>query len=706
MEFKPGDVVGGYAIQGVLGRGGMGIVYRAANPTLPRSDALKVLSAEYSNDPQFRARFEREATVASTLGHPNIVAVYSRGETDGGQLWIAMQYVAGTDADRELIDGRMTPDRAAHVIGEVAKALDYAHRRHVLHRDVKPANFLIAPPEHDGDDERVFLADFGIARAKDDTAHLTTDGTVMASIAYAAPEALSGSSDQLDHRADIYSLGCSLFRLLTGKTPFAGRGGVPAIVTAHVFEDPPKVTDLAPHLPVGLNDVIAKAMAKNPNARYQTARELAEATTAALADTTTAVPKSTITQVPKSTITQEWESAPPATQGVTYPPSRSASRPLSGPQPPLEARPPGQPPHPGPAAPYPTGQFSGANARTQPREFVAAPATSRPPLPMPPPEKKSLKRRVVIPAAVVALVAVLAVAGFVLLYQNNPNNAPYSPQTVTHAHGSTEITQSPSSVAALGPGDADALLSLGMQPVAIASTGAAVPSWIRDKLTGEPTVMNFIDTSAIAAAKPDLILATGDIDDATYERLAAIAPTITRPNDNNPWNWQSQLKWIAKIVGKEGAATQLISTIATQQNDLRNQNNNVAGKTASVLHMTDTGYSWTLAPSNAADFLTSIGLTYDPKLTREDGETSETRAVGNLGKLYMVDTSLLVVVRTDKEAGGGGAAGLPKELGAFRGALVIVDDPDTIAALANPGGALATQFLDTTWVPRLVDEMH
>lgn len=688
MEFKPGDVVGGYAIQGVLGRGGMGIVYRAANPTLPRSDALKVLSAEYSNDPQFRARFEREATVASTLGHPNIVAVYSRGETDGGQLWIAMQYVAGTDADRELLDGRMTPDRAAHVIGEVAKALDYAHRRHVLHRDVKPANFLIAPAEHEGDDERVFLADFGIARAKDDTTHLTTDGTVMASIAYAAPEALSGTSDQLDHRADIYSLGCSLFRLLTGKTPFAGRGGVPAIVTAHVFEDPPKVTDLAPHLPVGLNEVIAKAMAKNPDARFQTARELAEATTAALADTTTAVPKSTVTQA--------WDAAPhPISDGMTHPAGRPPQWRPSGPQ---------QTRHPGPVAPYPSGQFSGANARTQPREFTGPPPAPRPPAPMPPVEKKPFKRRIVIPAVV--LVAVLVVAGFVLLYQNNPNNAPYSPQTITHAHGTTDITASPTAVAALGPGDADALLSMGIQPVAIASAGGAVPSWIRDKLTGEPPVMDFIDTGAIAAAKPDLILATGDLDDATYQRLTAIAPTITRPTGDEPWNWQSQLKWIAKIVGKEGAATQLTSTIAAQQNDLRNQNAKASGKTVSVLNMSDSGFSWTLAPSNAADFLTSLGLTYDPKLAREEGETADVRAVGNLSRLYAVDTSVLVVIRTDKAAGGGGAAGLPTELGAFRGALVIVDDPDTIAALANPGGALATQFLDKNWVPQLVDELH
>ncbi|MGV0810673.1 serine/threonine-protein kinase [Mycolicibacterium boenickei] len=689
MEFKPGDEVGGYTIEGVLGRGGMGIVYRAANPTLPRSDAVKVLSAEYSNDPQFRARFEREATVAATLSHPNIVAVYARGKADNGQLWIAMQYVAGTDADHELREGKMTPERAAHVTAEVAKALDYAHRRGVLHRDVKPANFLITPAEHDGDDERVFLADFGIARAKDDTTHLTTDGTVMASIAYASPEALSGTT--VDHRADIYSLGCSLYRMLTGKTPFAGRGGVEAILTAHLTAPPPRVTDLAPNLPAGLNDVIAKAMAKDPAARYQSARELANATTEALADNTTAVPR--------STVTQEWGATPP-------PP----------PMPDAPTRPAGRPPawNPNnprsqyePAITYPSGVYSGphANAGNRSREFTAAPQAHQAVAPVPV-QKKSLKRRLVIPAAAVAIVAVLAV-GFVMLYLNNPNNAPYQPQTVTHAHGTTEITASPRAVAALGPGDADALLSLGMQPVAVQWSLGELPSWIRDKITGDPPVMNFIDTGAVKAAKPDLILATGDIDASTYDSLKAIAPTITRPTDEDrPWNWQNQLQWVAKIVGKEGAATQLTSKVATQQNDLRNQNSGVAGKTVGVLNLTDEGVSETLAPSNASDYFSSLGLTYSPKFAREPGEEGKvTRPVGNLSLLYRLDTDVLVVVRTDKGAGGGGAAGLPVELNAFRGAMVIVDDPDTVAALAEPGGVLATQFLNTSLVPKLVDQI-
>ncbi|BBY97351.1 serine/threonine-protein kinase PknH/PknJ [Mycolicibacterium fallax] len=271
-----GAVFAGYRIERVLGAGGMGVVYLARNPVLPRSDALKILPVEMSRDDNFRARFVREADVAAGLTHPNIVQIYRRGEADG-QLWIAMQFVDGTDAENALRAGTMTPQRAVHIVTEVAKALDHAHSRNVVHRDVKPANFLLSA--EDGDAERVLLADFGIARALDDATSLTAAGSVMATVSYAAPEVLSGGV--ADGRTDIYALGCTLYRLLTGQAPYQG-DDVAAVMMAHLQQPPPLVSATRPGLPAALDGVVATAMAKDPAQRYRTAREFAKAATAAL----------------------------------------------------------------------------------------------------------------------------------------------------------------------------------------------------------------------------------------------------------------------------------------------------------------------------------------------------------------------------------------------------------------------------------------
>jgi serine/threonine protein kinase len=314
VMLRVGSIVAGYRIERVLGTGGMGAVYLAANPTLPRYDALKVLSVELSADPDFRARFIREADVAAALEHPQIVSVYNRGQTDDGQLWIAMQFIDGTDAEAALRAGAMTPQRAVHTITEVAKALDFAHAHNVVHRDVKPANFLLSGPI--GPDERVLLGDFGIARALDDVG-LTATGSVMATVAYAAPEVLSGA--RFDGRADIYSLGCTLFRMLTGKTPFPADNGAAAMMLAHLQRPPPRVTDLMPSLPASLDQVIATAMAKDPAARFSSATELAHTAASALREPTLrfggplpSVPPAEVSSYPRMEPTGApwWQQAP------------------------------------------------------------------------------------------------------------------------------------------------------------------------------------------------------------------------------------------------------------------------------------------------------------------------------------------------------------------------------------------------------------
>ncbi|WP_194815767.1 protein kinase domain-containing protein [Nocardia sp. XZ_19_385] len=270
-----GTVFAGYQIERPLGRGGMGTVYAARHPRLPRQIALKLLNRDLYADETARLRFEREADVAARLDHPNIVSVLDRGAEDG-VLWISMQYVEGSDA-AAFGGAPLDPMRAARIIGQTAEALDHAHERGVLHRDVKPANILLAAAR-DGD--RVLLTDFGIARLRDDQHQATKTGEFLATLAYAAPEQLSGLP--IDHRADQYALGCTLFALLTGAPPFqAGNPG--AVVAAHLTQPAPQARRVVPHLPPAVDAAIARAMAKDPAERFASCVEFAQTVLRALA---------------------------------------------------------------------------------------------------------------------------------------------------------------------------------------------------------------------------------------------------------------------------------------------------------------------------------------------------------------------------------------------------------------------------------------
>ncbi|OBG35118.1 hypothetical protein A5672_21810 [Mycobacterium alsense] len=271
MSLEVGQVFAGYTILRLLGSGGMGQVYLAAHPRLPREDALKVLPPDLTADAEFGARFVREADLAAGLSHPNIVRVHDRGE-ERGRFWISMAYVPGTDVGRlvgENYPGGMPLDEVVPIVGAVASALDYAHHRGLLHRDVKPANILLTDP--DGQARRVFLADFGIARRIDDATGLTATNMTVGTAAYAAPEQLKG--EPIDGRADQYALACTAFHLLTGAQPYVG--STPAVVIGqHVKAPPPSIGARRPEL-AALDAVFATAMAKEPAHRFGSCGEFA-----------------------------------------------------------------------------------------------------------------------------------------------------------------------------------------------------------------------------------------------------------------------------------------------------------------------------------------------------------------------------------------------------------------------------------------------
>src|SRR5690606_1835287 len=254
-----------------------GTVYLAQHPRLPRSVALKLLNREVSTDPAVARRFEREADIVARLEHPGIVGVLDRG-TEDGHLWIAMQFIQGTDAASWDVAAQ-PPASVVGLLAGVASALDYAHSRGVLHRDVKPANILIAQ----GDDfrqARAVITDFGIAGLVDSTdTKLTATGTFTATLAYGSPEQLSGAA--VDHRSDQYSLACTLFALLAGQPPYAATNPG-QVVMGHLTKPVPRLTSVRPDLPAALDAVLERAMAKQREQRFPNCTEFITAAGAAL----------------------------------------------------------------------------------------------------------------------------------------------------------------------------------------------------------------------------------------------------------------------------------------------------------------------------------------------------------------------------------------------------------------------------------------
>ncbi len=364
-DLETGTVVGGYRIDGLISRGGMGVVYRATSIALNRIYALKVLAPELAEDEQFRERFKREIRIAASLHHPNVVGIHYAGEHEG-MLFFVMDFVTGTDLRDVLVKtGALDPNRAVDLLQQCASALDAAHRGGLVHRDVKPGNILITVK--DGQ-EHAYLTDFGLAKKSDTASALTVKGHVVGTVDYMAPEQVTGS--HIDARTDIYALGCVFYQMLTGKVPYERENSV-ATLFAHVHDPAPPlegaITDEYP----AFAPVIAKAMAKEPADRYLSAGDFARDAAAVLAGMRyTGQP--TIVATGEATLTGV-EAAPDGTviSGAPEPPAEPAS--------PQETRITAPPPPAEPSTPAPDETvISGGEA--------PPPAAAPPPsAPVPPP---------------------------------------------------------------------------------------------------------------------------------------------------------------------------------------------------------------------------------------------------------------------------------------------------------------------------------
>ena len=450
-----GDELAGYRLRGVLGRGGMSVVYEAENPRLGSTVALKVLAPELATNDLFRARFLRESRIAASLNHPNVIPIYDMGAHED-LLFIAMRYVVGADLRAVLKAKRaLTPDQALLLIGQAGRALDAAHRNGLVHRDVKPGNILI---ERGSDDEsepdHVYLSDFGLSKHAASRSGLTATGEFMGTIDYISPEQIRGHP--VDGRADIYSLGCVLYECLTGRVPFSKDINA-AVIWAHVEEMPTAPSSVQPTLPPSIDHALAKAMAKDPADRYATCRELIAAARAALPGATPAVPHSATVLSGRSAAA---EPASPSLAGSVAPaagaaPDRDATSAAAAAV--SQETTPGSPPvYPRPEPPSPTDEAPSVPSSAGPPPAVLSPAGPSPagpppagPPPAGPPATARPRLRLIL-AVLTGLVVVIAAAGGWLIGHNGNHRTNSASSTSTS--NSPAPTQQASAPAPPAPG--------------------------------------------------------------------------------------------------------------------------------------------------------------------------------------------------------------------------------------------------------------
>ena len=403
----PGMMLGGYRLEEQIGAGAVAVVFRAADEALGRTVALKILAPALTADEQFRERFIRESRAASVVDHPNIIPVYAAGE-DSGVLYLAMRYVSGGDLHSVVErEGPLAPGRAASLLSPVASALDAAHRAGIVHRDVKPANVLVdASP---GRPDHPYLSDFGLAK-RDLGTGLTSVGEFVGTAGFASPEQISG--ERVGAETDQYALACVAFTVLTASLPFRHRSPE-AVLWAQMSQPPPSATALRPDLPSAVDEVMARALTRNPLARYPSCGAFADALRQALGAQAPAGPPAVPTASPATSVTGGGAGEVPREESVAALPvrSRHPSFPLSAPAPSV-APSISQPPF--PAAPE--------SLPSPPPSPLPSALPSSPPSPRPSQRPSRRRRR-----ALIAAVAAVPVAAAVALVAAHEASRPGTP---------------------------------------------------------------------------------------------------------------------------------------------------------------------------------------------------------------------------------------------------------------------------------------
>jgi non-specific serine/threonine protein kinase len=448
-----GDELAGYRLRGVLGRGGMSVVYEAENPRLGSTVALKVLAPELATNDLFRARFLRESRIAASLNHPNVIPIYDMGAHED-LLFIAMRYVVGADLRAVLKAKRvLTPDQALLLIGQAGRALDAAHRHGLVHRDVKPGNILIEGGSDDeSEPDHVYLSDFGLSKHAASRSGLTATGEFMGTVDYISPEQIRGRP--VDGRADIYSLGCVLYECLTGRVPFSKDINA-AVIWAHVEEMPTAPSSVQPTLPPSIDHALAKALAKDPADRYATCRELVAAVRAALPGATPDVPHSAtvLASRPAAAEPVSPSLAGPAASAAVAPPDRDATSAAAVAV--SQQTTPGSPPvYPRPGPPSPTDAALSVPSPVGPPPAGPPPAVLSPagPPPAGPPATARPRQRRILAVLTGLVVVIAAVAGGWLIGHNSNHRANSASGTSTSASTSPAPTQQASAPAPPAPG--------------------------------------------------------------------------------------------------------------------------------------------------------------------------------------------------------------------------------------------------------------